>query len=200
MGCDIHIFTELKTNGVWNNCDHWKYNQFYGQDEGEPELEQIPIYSRRNYDLFSFLADVRNYARNPVFGFDRGFPDNASPQTKAEYDRWNLDAHTPGYCTLAELKQQVGLVKAIKHSGYVHKTAACNYINTGEKPDEWCQGVGGPMAKDYVWMEWEDKPTCFGELLASLQARKNEVFWLFSDKAKGTEHDEDIRIVFWFDN
>lgn len=113
MGCDIHVMVEAKDFYVpktgWINVDNWKYNPFYGVEESdsEPEMLVQPIYDGRNYEAFAFLAGARNYNNVTSFGFDRGFPNDADVPTQKEYDRCGIDAHTPGYATLAELKEKI---------------------------------------------------------------------------------------------
>jgi hypothetical protein len=85
MGCDIHSFVEIKTDGVWR----WIYNVV-----DEP-------FSWRNYGIFGFLADVRNYSRSPVIAQPRGLPDDVSPELRDTSD--NYDFHSHSWLTLAEL-------------------------------------------------------------------------------------------------
>ena len=209
MGCDIHVMTEcrlsVKGEKRWINCDNWRYNRYYG-DENERMMELVEIYGSRNYELFSFLADVRNYGKNPSFGFDRGFPDDASFATAQEYEAWGMDAHTPGYATLSELKEKISKVKKVRYEGAVLKEQAERYRNTGETPDAFCQGVGAwvgiaPRYQDiYEWLVWEEKPYCFDQLMEAIEDRKRDVFYKYCPESDDGSHDSDIRIVFWFDN
>lgn len=203
MGCDIHVMVEARTrpfgSEAWFNVDNWRHNAYYGQ-EGEPAMTVHPIYLDRNYEMFSYLAGVRNYGGNPSFGFDRGFPDDASMPTTVEYTGWGLDAHTPGYATLAELKEKIATVKKVNRKGFVRKDQAARFRETGEAPDFWCQGVSDNISDQYEWMEWQDEACCFNRLLAALEERKRDVFWIFDPKKDDGSRDNDIRIVFWFDN
>lgn len=211
MGCDIHIFTEARqtVNGVtkWVNVDNWRINPYFGTDEYETRQYEIsPIYNDRNYELFSFLADVRNYGGNPSFGFDRGLPEDVTAQVKLEAALWDCDGHTHGYCTLEELKAAIKNVKKIRREGAVSKEAAEKFRMTGETPDSWCQGVGAyvgiaPEYNDrFEWLVWEDKVNCFDRLLKAMEERKREVFWIYSADKDDFSRDKDFRIVFWFDN
>jgi len=203
MGCDIHVMVETHRyadhTGKWYNADNWRYNPYYSAEDSEPEIEVKPIYTHRSYELFSFLAGVRNYGGNPSFGFDRGFPEDADKHTAAEYARWGEDAHTPGYATLAELKENIKTISKVNRKGFVTKEQIAKFKATGETPTSWCQGVSGPGAERYEWLEWQDEVHCFDELITALDERKRDVFWLLPDKDDGSA-DADIRIVFWFDN
>lgn len=210
MGCDIHVMTEYKRTfkGVeyWFNCDNWRYNPFFGEDEYEPELEIKPIYHDRNYELFSFLADVRNYGGNQSFGFDRGIPEDANSITRKEHERWDNDAHTPGYCTLKELKEAAAGVATVRREGAVSKEQAERFRATGKTPDSWAQGVGAwkgiapQYADKFEWLVWEDENHCFDRLIAAIEERKRDVFWIWDEKRDDFSKDSEIRIVFWFDN
>lgn len=57
----------------------------------------------RSYGRFGFLADVRNYSDVDPITEPRGFPADASPEVRADYDGWGVDAHTPSWLTLEEL-------------------------------------------------------------------------------------------------
>ena len=86
MGCDIHLFVEVRKDGkweaikdidkiaLWQAQENLEYFKRYGEDEmpGYTEMEFIErieqeskpkymfLYNGRNYNLFSMLADVRN--------------------------------------------------------------------------------------------------------------------------------------------
>ena len=206
MGCDIHVMVEARRypfgTEKWFNVDNWRYNPWYSAEDGDGEcnLEVKPIYTHRDYELFSFLADVRNYGHNPSFGFDRGFPEDACEHTAMEYTRWGEDAHTPGYATLAQLKVKVGTIGKVNRRGFVQKDQVARFKETGETPTSWCQGVGGPGSENYEWMEWQDEVHCFDQLLIALDERKQELFWIFDPDKDNGDNDANIRIVFWFDN
>ena len=209
MGCDIHVMVEVTKaswDGIWRNVDNWRVNPYYGQFESEPEMQVVPVYHRRDYELFSFLADVRNYGNNPSFGFDRGIPIDASGHTIREYESWGDDAHTPGYCTLKELKQAAASVKAVRREGAVAIEEAEKFRSTGETPTGWAQGVGcwRGIAADYLdryeWLVWEDEVHCFDGLISAVDERKRDVFYIFDPADDDGRFDDYIRIIFWFDN
>lgn len=203
MGCDIHMMVEARKYPCgpdgWFNVDNWRHNPYHG-DDGEPAMKVNPIYSHRSYELFTFLAGVRNYGGNPSFGFDRGFPKDAAKPTTEEYSGWGEDAHTPGYATLAELKEKAMTVTKVNRRGYVKKDQIARFKETGKTPTSWCQDVGGPGAEQYEWLEWQDEVHCFDDLLAALEERKRDIFWIFRPEDDDGSNDANIRIVFWFDN
>ena len=69
MGCDIHIFAEIKDSEGWKKVGKVFENPYYDPDrpnkidddgyEWNAPLIDEP-YSGRNYDLFGILANVRN--------------------------------------------------------------------------------------------------------------------------------------------
>jgi hypothetical protein len=83
MGCDIRSYVEIR------NGDQW-----------EPSPGEV--FDCRDYGLFGFLADVRNYSHSPVIAEPRGLPDDVSPEMRTECDEWG-DCHSTSWLTLAEL-------------------------------------------------------------------------------------------------
>lgn len=84
MGCDIHLHTEIKVNGVWHH-----YSQ--------PRIG-------RSYHLFCKMAGVRG----PIDGIvpvsePRGLPDGLSFTTNLDIRRWTGDGHSFSWLTSVEL-------------------------------------------------------------------------------------------------
>jgi hypothetical protein len=82
MGCDIHIHSEIKVNGVWHH---------YAQ----PDVG-------RNYDLFAKMAGVRNYNIQPI-DQPRGLPEDATFTTKFDFERWGSDVHSASWLNSEEI-------------------------------------------------------------------------------------------------
>jgi hypothetical protein len=82
MGCDIHAYAEVRTPHGWGASD-------------------LDVFDGRNYGIFGFFADVRNYSHSPVIAEPRGLPDDVSSAIRKEGD-WT-DAHSHSWLTLAEL-------------------------------------------------------------------------------------------------
>lgn len=116
MGCDIHLYVEKKKNGKWVSAQGLVKDEDGNLDVPYPDI----LFDDRNYELFAFLAGVRDYWGNQYFK-PKGFPKNASEEIKKIYKRWGLDAHTPSYLTLKELKSVNWEDKMIKESGKMDK-------------------------------------------------------------------------------
>ena len=83
MGCDIHLYVEVKISGEWYTYNH-------------PDI-------KRNYDLFARMADVRNRGGIEPIVVPRGFPADASLVCRIAYERWGVDAHTASYLNEEEI-------------------------------------------------------------------------------------------------
>lgn len=102
MGCDIHSFAEVRKDGKWEKVsDVFPLDgydkEYYGKDFG------CWPFTWRSYDLFGWLADVRNCSRVPPISQPRGLPDDVSLEIKRESDDWGLDGHSRSWLSLAEL-------------------------------------------------------------------------------------------------
>jgi len=197
MGCDIHLYTEaLQTvNGTatWRNVDNWRFSRY----TDEAPYEQSPVYRERDYSLFAVLAGVRDYSDsgNPVIAEPRGLPNDVSPQTKAESDGWDGDGHTHSWLTLLELRGYFSENPNNKEAGLISLEAAAK-LDAGVLPTEWCQGTN---KRDVIRREWEMPNTGLGKLIAALEDRARDVFWIFNEPVSDATAAK-MRIVFWFDN
>lgn len=84
MGCDIHTVVEIKKGTEW-----------IGIDEVPEEFD------KRSYNVFAFLANVRNSFNTQGFN-PKGFPDDMSEKAKKEFEN-DIDLHSKSYLTLKEL-------------------------------------------------------------------------------------------------
>lgn len=192
MGCDIHIITEVNKDGKWEH------------------IEEVPTsLDNRNYPLFTFLAGVRDYFNGK--GFEpKGKCEDASDYTKEqfEYDSGDYtDFHSHSYLTLKELKE------SDKSDYYAHKyRVSYNLIDEFEKHGgKWPEGfkvelntsdnfenlIALKLGYVEAIVSVENKPTEEELESCSLQKGINELEEL-SKKYNVT--DENIRIVFCFDN
>jgi hypothetical protein len=106
MGCDIHCNLEYQRNAVsdWYDIDLYKKNIYFGTDLDEPEYWKVSLYNSRSYFLFGLLAGVRNRMVEPIKQ-PRGIPDDVCDSIRESFESWGLDAHTPSWYTLHELKR-----------------------------------------------------------------------------------------------
>lgn len=75
MGCDIHLHVEVKIKGKWEHYNHPHIN--------------------RNYDLFSMMAGVRQYATTPTpISQPRGLPGDVSTTTLFDCVYDGSDGHS----------------------------------------------------------------------------------------------------------
>lgn len=89
MGCDIHVHTEVKINGVWHHY-------------GCPYVQRI-------YNLFARMANVRNYEDGPSrikpLSEPRGLPEDATVLTKWDSEHWGADGHSHSWLGAEEIAQ-----------------------------------------------------------------------------------------------
>src|SRR5690349_22470025 len=97
MGCDIYSRVEVRANGRWTRRALTEAG--HGPEAGADEP-----FPYRQYGLFGFLADVRNYSCSPVIAPPRGLPDDIdlTADEREEFaDGWYH--HNASWLTLAEL-------------------------------------------------------------------------------------------------
>lgn len=117
MGCDIHLYREKLINGKWVTGDVWVPDtEWYDPNEmPEPRLE-VPWQGRfteRNYRLFGVLAKGVRYDSDIAMEC-RGFPADACVEVSAEYDHWGLDAHSPSWLQLQELRNLLAMYSVLR--------------------------------------------------------------------------------------
>lgn len=196
MGCDIHIYVEylkkVKGKEVWIDGDIYEWNE-WGRS-----FDKIEIYNGRSYKLFSILANVRNRDDINYISIPKGLPNNCHNNTLKEYEDWISDAHSISYLTLKELKVSRDKFKKIKYSGMVNEENRIK-IKNGEMPNEWCQGTN---AIGYEYVEWEYETDLLSLIINPLQERLYQVFNIYEWEKDNYDEklDDNIRVVFWFDN
>ena len=198
MGYDIHLYVERKREicnvEKWVNIGRWKINPFHLDDE-EQEMTLVALCDARNYELFAMLANVRNRSGNPFIAEPRGLPDDCGEIVSKASKYWGCDGHSHSFFTLRELKIFSEGHKTVKHSGLMTAEGA-KLVDSGKMPHSWWQG--GNQTDD-VYREWSEERDVMKPLIEKIEERKKENFWIYDDK-EHPELDEQIRIVFWFDN
>jgi hypothetical protein len=175
MGCDIHSFAEVKNRdtGKWEHVtDHFTLDDF-DKDWYKKEKGDSP-FNWRSYSMFAFLAGVRNYDHCTPISEPKGLPSDVSDEIKADYVRWDGDAHSESFLTLKELLDFDYDQKFWNRR--VMKQVSDNHWNGAALAEE---GEG-----------------------TILTYRENLGSWFFThlNDLKALGEPEDVRIVFWFDN
>lgn len=197
MGCDIHPIIERMDRSRGEDGEvYWER----WRNAGTPDLG-------RNYELFAALAGVRNYdGIAPVVeprglpgvtgiyedesGFKGSLKDQPCSEFEAYYLRWHGDAHSSSWLTLAEIKaydteqviEDASIVIGRRADGAVLATARST---SAPGPHEL---VGA--RRIFEWPgEGRDNPTSWDRLIEEMERVK-----------RPGDTDEDVRLVFFFDN
>lgn len=85
MGCDIHSHAERKVDGKWQ------------------AMPGIYPFDWRDYGIFGFLANVRNYSEVQPIAPPRGLPSDVSAETRKDYEGWDGNAHSSSWLSVDEL-------------------------------------------------------------------------------------------------
>jgi hypothetical protein len=84
----------------------------------------------------------------------------------------------------------------VTHSGLISAKDAKDFDENGKHPEFWCQGTN---QEGFVRREWTEPVTYLIPIIEELQARMKDEFWIRSDDYD-KKRDEDVRIIFFFDN
>ena len=197
MGSDIYMYLEKKNNkGVWKSLDYYKKSDYY-----ECGFEVVPIYDGRNYSLFSILANVRNYGNNEPICEPKGIPNDCCEDIMKEYEKWGCDAYSASYFTLKELKEYKSTRKFTKFRGMISQEQI-KQLENGIKPNSWCQGTN---MEGYEFREWTEEYCELDPIIESMEKRICDECWIWYEteeekQEKLKKYEDDVRIVFWFDN
>ena len=210
MGCDIHLYTERRykkdDKEIWICRDHFKRNSYsvlYPEEFYEKEWEIVSIYDHRDYNLFAALADVRNYDHVIPIDKPRGLPEDVSKDVYSESLRWGSDGHSHSWLTARELFIYQRRHPTKRREGMLDPDDVKKLDEEGIIPTSWCQWTNVKGAEKRVWIE---PGSSVDELVEAVKKRMSEEFWIFDflnndeKEKKFSEHADDFRIVFWFDN
>lgn len=197
MGCDIHMYVEYKrkNKSVWENGDYFTKGGTWAEEDG---YERKELHGSRNYTLFTTLAGVRDYGEgSPMVAEPKGLPEDVTDYVKQESDEDGCDGHTHSWLTLKELKDFQATEPRINYSGMISPEQAKALDEEGKRPNSWCQWTNH---EDYVRREWTENNPTLVPLIEKLERRAFELLQSDWDEKYDPAHDQDIRIVFWFDN
>lgn len=200
MGCDIHMYVEYKKRSTnkWESGDFYRENP-YGdpEDENDQEYSEVELYGGRNYGLFSTLAGVRDYSdKVEAVAEPKGFPEDACDFVKKEFKDQEGDAHTPSFLTLKEIRDYQAKDPKMFYSGMVSPQQAEALDMHGITPGSWCQWTSNDT---HVKREWSEANEFLIPLIQKMEERSLFLFH-HGYGSYNLEDDENIRIVFWFDN
>jgi hypothetical protein len=145
MGCDIHLYAEVRRDGTWHTADTWSEDGGFWHVPYEKSF-----YSDRNYDLFAILADVRNgrgfAGVRTGEGFvpmasPRGVPEDASPEYRRVVEQWSGDGHSHSWHTVEDV-MAYDWTQTTRREGWVTMKEWAHWKLWG-KPTEWCGSVDG---------------------------------------------------------
>lgn len=110
MGCDVHTHLEKRVQGVWQPAKEPVKNEDFDPDSEDTWYTEFELPCSGNltggryYSAFGLLSGVRHTLEGyQVIPDDCGIPEDVSEPVKADYERWDSDAHTPGYVLWSEL-------------------------------------------------------------------------------------------------
>jgi hypothetical protein len=193
MGCDIHMFVERRIDGRWV--------------EAADYIEECNL---RCYDTFAILAGVRNGVHGTFVPIapPRGLPDDASETVKAELAEWGCDAHSVSHHTLRQLLEYDWRQGCPKF-GVISWAQFERFVASGVPPEVYCADYGGPNVRvvshaDGLAILADPHAERPSDVRAEWVASAASAAGYFHDvvipwlKTLGAE--DDVRIVFWFDN
>ncbi|MFR2486019.1 MAG: hypothetical protein ACLTAC_22075 [Hungatella sp.] len=220
MGCDIHLFAEGYTADVrgktlwnretgnrrWKNIEHWYRDDVWAdlriQGDGGFSRRDL-IDGHRDYGLFYLLAGVRGEEEEsswPPLAKPRGLPEQMDDLVfryeTDEMEIGSIDCHDLSWLTLRELKE----------SGYGGRMPLKGWVREEdyEKMLEF-EAAGKPYQLAFIDEKSKETPEAglvcrewlgylnlnLTMLISRLEALKEE--WRIKS-------DDEVRIVFWFDN
>lgn len=218
MGCDIQLFCEgflssgRQKEKKWINIDRW-YRQNgwaeYMATENEGFDYTDLVNGVRDYRLFYLLAGIRGKDEKNSYlpiAKAKGLPQQMDTLLKKYYEdlyeirpkleEEDFDVHHASYLSLKELKESCyGYLMPLR--GWVYEdefNKAVSLVNSGEKyqlnfVDIKCNDM---VRDDMVLREWEGyinlNLTYMIERMEKLKAERK------------IDSDDDIRIIFWFNN
>jgi hypothetical protein len=105
MGCDIHLYVEIRKNGKWERAGQLVKNPYYYPDEDGPENTKLvheDFWKGRNYQLFGVLAQGVRRDMDSSFKI-KGLPKDITKEVKEIADYMGVDGHSHSWLNLAEL-------------------------------------------------------------------------------------------------
>lgn len=175
MGCDIHGFLEIRKNNKWEKFESEIFPEYDDYKTSAP-------FQWRNYGLFGFLADVRNYSCVPPIQERIGLPKD-SDFLDSEFEK---DWYTGDIITQRDY--------ILDYDGHSHSHI---YLKTLLEFDYsqsfWDRRVTKGNNGASLAEEGEGRVISFKDFLG-------EGFFEHIELMKSLGSPEDVRFIFWFDS
>ena len=136
MGCDIHVHTEIKLDGVWEH-----YSQ--------PDV-------RRSYALFEIMAGVRGEDESAISS-PKGLPVDASKVTAFECEVFGDDGHSHSWLS----SEEIGVLYAWWEKERPFKNGTGEYGGIEQQfgylfGNAWMKDNMPERVTDFRWVFWFD--------------------------------------------
>lgn len=170
MGCDIHPFAEVRRNGTWHMVgdvfplDDWAAD-YYKKTHGNKPFDN------RDYSVFGFLANVRNYSDITPLSKPKGLPEDMSAEVRSGCEDYD---HSASWLTLRELL-------SVDYDAPVEDRRVTRQI----RPNVF---HGGCTAEPG------------GGTMTTLREFLGTQFMSHLEILKTLGNPDDVRVVFWFDS
>jgi hypothetical protein len=159
MGCDIHLYTDKRIDGVWKPIDSFERDTPDNNNPNGYLFSKGGLYKGRNYDLFAILANVRNghgfagvktgAGFNPI-AQPKGVPADATVEYREIVEQWGSDGHSHSYFTLRDLLDY-DWTQTTQKEGFTAFPEWQQWAgwrrSDGQGPESYCGGVSGPSVK-----------------------------------------------------
>lgn len=181
MGCDIHIFVEIRKNDKWEYFNEDHFSNVYSHI-GESEKTNAP-FDWRSYNMFSFLAGVRGGDIKPIKEPACDIPEDVSENVKNKKESWDGDGHSHSFLTARELVE-FDYNQDLREPGQEFSTNSRNTLLEKMIIEEEKDDYNDDNCKTYFdYLGGPD--TMFFKHIKELSELGNL---------------DDVRVVFWFDN
>jgi hypothetical protein len=103
MGCDIHVRTEVRRDGIWREVSDPIFPGDWFDRQHDRAFADEP-FGWRSYRMFTFFAGVRDYHEGitPLSG-PRGVPADASPGVRKFFGVGWGDFHSHSWLSVTDL-------------------------------------------------------------------------------------------------
>lgn len=174
------------------------------------------FYEGRDYTLFAILADVRNYDGITPIHARRGLPKDISPYVLKVARDYGNDGYSPSWCSYRELREYfVTHPPTITVGGLILLEGYKAFKETGARPHFSCRGAFGsgtfiidtdtadlilsgalPYDKDACYLVDAPRPISVAEECEGFACAITDRLAPVAEAAG----EENVRVVFWFDN